>query len=99
MPSSSKSKTKIHKLIKSTDELKKAIKAGYNDFAITLNYGLKSCKHITMYTTDKRKIQKFWVFNGIDGSTLSITEKQLMDKNYSNIGEAMKKKAFYIDEI
>ena len=96
MPSSSKSKKRIT-LIKSIDELKKAIKAGNNDFVIALNYGLISSKHITMYKTRTTKKTKFSVFNGIDGSIQSLTAKQLMDKSWTNIGEAMKKKAFAID--
>ena len=75
--------------IRSIKQLRNAINKGQKEFFITLNYGLKSSKYID--TTGK----KFYVLNEIDGSEQKLTEKQLMDEGYTNIGKAMKKKAFF----
>lgn len=104
MPSSlSRGKTKLtqKKHIKSIEELKQAINKGNHEFAILLNYGMKSIKHITIISqklNQHKKEQKFEVFNEIDGSTQTIREKDIMDKRITNIGEAMQKKAFIISD-
>lgn len=79
------------------EELLKAVKAGSNHFHILLNYGIRSSKYISCYETKVRKTPMFEIFNEIDGSTQSLTAKQIMSKSHSNIGEAMKKKSFFQD--
>jgi len=65
---------------------------GLNCF-ILLNGNLRSSKHIRYYPDDN----KFYVLNLIDGSQQELTESQLLDSEYTNIGEAMKKSALIMD--
>jgi len=83
------------KRITNPQKLKDAIKKGHTKFAIGLNYNLKSCKIIKL-SKDKKK---FLIENCIDGSKQKLTEKELQDQNITNIGIAMNKNAFYIDEL
>lgn len=66
---------------------------GDHSFAISLgNGGLYSRKDITKY-----KNKKYGIFNSIDGSHQVLTKKQLLEPTgkWSNIGKAMKQKAFF----
>jgi len=65
------------------------------DCFILLNGGLRSSKHIRYWPDDN----SFYVLNLIDGSEQELTESQILDKEYSNIGEAMKKGALIMDEV
>ena len=58
-----------------------------------LNGGLRSSKHIRYYPDDN----SFYVLNLIDDSEQELTESQILDSAYSNIGEAMKKGALIMD--
>lgn len=73
-------------------QLKRAAKNGA-DFFILLNGGLRSSKYITWDAKNK----VFLVFNGIDGTDVELTEAQIMDRNYTNIGHAMTVGAPYLD--
>ena len=59
------------------------------EYFVALNGGFKSSKTIS-YSNNK-----FHIVNEIDGSTESLTEKQLMDNKHTAIGEAISKGAFY----
>ena len=63
------------------------------DCFILLNGGLRSSKHIRYYPDDN----SFYVFNLIDDSEQELTESQILDIAYTNIGEAMKKGALIMD--
>ena len=63
------------------------------DCFILLNGGLRSSKHIRYYPDDN----SFYVLNLIDDSEQELTEAQILDGAYSNIGEAMKKGALIKD--
>ncbi len=63
------------------------------DCYILLNGGLRSSKHIRYYPDDN----SFYVLNLIDDSEQELTEVQILDGDYSNIGEAMKKGALIKD--
>ena len=65
------------------------------DCFILLNGGLRSSKHIRYWPDDN----SFFVLNLIDGSEQELTEGQLLDRAYSNVGEAMKKGALIMDEV
>jgi hypothetical protein len=65
------------------------------DCFILLNGGLRSSKHIRYYPDDN----SFYVLNLIDGSEQELTESQILDKEYTNIGEAMEKGALIMDEV
>ena len=80
--------------IKTIEQLKELAK-GKNglDCFILLNGGLRSSKHIRFYPDDN----SFYVLNLIDDSEQNLTESQILDKAYTNIGEAMKKDALIMD--
>lgn len=63
------------------------------DCYILLNGCLRSSKHIRYYPDDN----SFFVFNLIDDSEQELTESQILDSTYSNIGEAMKKGCLIMD--
>jgi hypothetical protein len=63
------------------------------DCFILLNGGLRSSKHIRYYHDDN----SFFVLNLIDDSEQELTESQILDSAYSNIGEAMKKGCLIMD--
>ena len=63
------------------------------DCFILLNGGLRSSKHIRYYPEDKN----FYVLNLIDDSEQELTESQILDGAYSNIGEAIRKGALIMD--
>ncbi len=72
--------------IKTVDKLKDLSKNGIECF-ILLSGGLRSSKYIR-YDKDKKS---FYVFNYIDGTDQLLTQKQLLDRQYCNISEAMEK--------
>ena len=86
-----KQKTK-DKRIRTIEQLKELAKDGLECF-ILLNGGLRSSKHIRYYPDDN----SFYVLNLIDDSEQELTESQILDSAYSNIGEAMKKGALIMD--
>jgi hypothetical protein len=79
--------------IRSIDQLKEESNGGA-EFFILLNYNLRSSKRIEWDEEEKR----FFVFNLIDDTEQVLTEKQLMDHQYTNIGYAMAKGALYRDD-
>lgn len=82
------------KIIKTVDELKKKILKGNCDYFIVLAGGLvRSSKHITYDPKTKR----FSVLNLIDDTRQSFTEKTILDKTKTNIGEAMIKNSFIME--
>ena len=78
--------------VRTIDQLKELAKNGLDCF-ILLNGGLRSSKHIRYYPDDN----SFYVLNLIDDSEQELTEAQILDGGYSNIGEAMKKGALIKD--
>jgi len=80
------------KRIKTIEQLKELAKNGLDCF-ILLNGGLRSSKHIRFHPDDN----SFYVFNLIDDSEQELTETQILDSAYTNIGEAMKKGALIMD--
>ena len=80
------------KRIKTIEQLKELAKNGLDCF-ILLNGGLRSSKHIRFHPDDN----SFYVFNLIDDSEQELTETQILDSAYTNIGEAVKKGALIMD--
>ncbi len=82
------------KQIKTIAQLKKILKkhgnASYLDFAITLNGGGFSRKEIMLGNDNL-----FYINNCIDDIEQELTDKELMDKECTNIGTAIKLGAFY----
>jgi len=65
---------------------------GYNEFVIVLGGGgVVSRKEMMYDPADKM----FLINNCIDDSEQDLTEKQLLNKNYTNIGVAIKRGAFF----
>ena len=86
-----KQKTKDRR-IRTIEQLKELAKKGLDCF-ILLNGGLRSSKHIRYYSDDN----SFYVLNLIDDSEQELTESQILDSEYTNIAEAMKKGALIMD--
>ena len=80
------------KKIESIEELKTLTKNGCDCF-ILLNGNLRSSKHVWFDEEGKQ----FEVINMIDGSEQCLSEKQIMDKDYTNIGDAIRKGALFQD--
>ena len=80
------------KRIKTIEQLKELAKNGLDCF-ILLNGGLRSSKHVRFHPDDN----SFYVFNLIDDSEQELTETQILDSAYTNIGEAMRKGALIMD--
>jgi uncharacterized protein YaaR (DUF327 family) len=78
--------------IRTIEQLKELAKNGLDCF-ILLNGELRSSKHIRYYPDDN----SFYVLNLIDGSEQELTEAQILDSSYTNIGEAMRKGALIMD--
>ena len=83
---------KTDRRIKTIEQLKELAKNGLDCF-ILLNGGLRSSKHIRYYPDDN----SFYVLNLIDGSEQELTEAQILDSSYTNIGEAIRKGALIMD--
>jgi hypothetical protein len=85
---------KTDRRIKTIEQLKEQAKSEDGlDCFILLNGNLRSSKHIKYYPDDN----SFYVLNLIDDSEQELTESQILDKAYTNIGEAMKKGALIMD--
>jgi len=83
------------KRITSLEELKREAQGEQDaEFFILLNFYLRSSKRIIWNEEDKR----FFILNYIDGTEQVLTEAQLMDKGYTNIGYAMTKGALFKDD-
>jgi hypothetical protein len=87
-----KQKTK-DKRIRTIEQLKELTKKGGLECYILLNGGLRSSKYITYHSEEN----SFYVYNYIDDSEQKLTEAQILDSAYTNIGEAMKKGALIMD--
>lgn len=81
------------KKIKSIKQLKKYAAYGCECF-ISLKGCLKSTKHIRYFQDNKQ----FEIINYIDGSEQTLDEKNIFDKNYTNIGYAIISGALHLDK-
>jgi hypothetical protein len=81
------------KLIESLEQLKEEAE-NLSEFLIQLRGGLVSRKIIQWHKDDR----KFWIVNCIDDTEEWFTEEQIMDNEYTLIGEAIRKKALYKDQ-
>jgi len=83
------------KKITSMEQLKREAKDQWDgEFFILLKGNLRSSKRIVWDEEEKR----FFIINFIDDSEQELTEAQLMDKGYTNIGYAMSKGALFKDD-
>jgi len=79
--------------IESIEQLKKIAKNGCDCFILLSGY-MRSSKHI-WYDEDAKQ---FEIINLIDGSEQCLTEEQIMDKDFTNIGHAISKGALFNDK-
>lgn len=78
--------------VKDIETLKKLSKDGADFFIVLGPHGnIRSSKHISY----DEETELFSVLNEIDGTFQELTELNIMDSDYTNIGEAMKKGALY----
>lgn len=83
------------KRITSLDELKREAQGEQDvEFFILLNCNLRSSKRIAWDEEDKR----FYIFNYLDDTEQELTEAQLMNREYTNIGYAMTRGALFKDD-
>ena len=83
------------KQITSLDELKREAQGEQDvEFFILLNCNLRSSKRIVWDEEDKR----FYIFNYLDDTEQELTEAQLMNREYTNIGYAMTRGALFKDD-
>ena len=82
------------KRIASMKQLKTESEQGA-EFFILLNHGLRSSKDIVWDAQAK----KFHIFNHIDQTEQHLTERQVLDESFTNIGYAMKKGALFKDHF
>lgn len=80
-------------IVNSLDQLKKLAVDGA-DFYIALNGGLRSSKAIT-YVPENNT---FEIINEIDFSFDILTEEQLFDRSYTNVGYALENNALFLHE-
>ncbi len=82
------------KKIRTIEQLKQLAKKnnGLNYF-ILLNGCLRSSKHINYYHDDNI----FYALNLVDDSEQELTEAQLLDSDYTNIGQALKNGCLFMD--
>ena len=73
------------------EQLKTMIAEGTHDFFIVLNGGFRSSKEMD----NSPKTGKFYILNEIDGTEQTLNEKELLDRNYTNIGFAMTQGALF----
>ena len=74
------------------DQLKRESAHG-GDFFILLKGNLRSSKHILWDEAERL----FFVHNGIDDTEQELTEEQIMDRAWTNIGHALIKGALFKD--
>jgi len=80
------------KRIRTIEQLKELARNGLECF-ILLNGGLRSSKYIRFCSEDN----SFYVLNYIDDTEQKLTESQILDSEYTNIGEAISEGALIID--
>jgi len=80
-----------YRKIESLDHLIKSIKDGHTEYFIALAGNCRSSKIVTF----NEEAEVFDILNEIDDTFDTLTKEQMMDQNLTNIGDAIKKGAFY----
>ncbi len=78
-------------MVKNLEHLRKLTNGKSKKFHIRLIGWIKSVKRIKY----DAKLDRFSVFNETDNTRQLLTPDEMMDKNFTNIGEAINKRAFY----
>ena len=85
-----------HTKVESIEHLKEILKdtaCDPKDFILMLSGGIKSSKTIG-YDGDI-----FYIFNLIDDSEQDLTEEEIMDDEYTNIGKGIRLGNFYLEDF
>lgn len=77
-------------LVESIDHLIELCKKGVTDFFIS--FGILRSSKVISY-----KGRRFYVYNLVDDTEDVLTKEQLLDKGFTNIGEAIEKKSFWAE--
>ncbi len=80
-------------LVTSVDHLIKILSGKhttYHDFAVQLSHGAFSRKEMAL-----NEDGSIFIFNGIDGTTLTLTPEELFTNPWTNIGKAITENAFF----
>lgn len=78
-------------MVENLEHLKELAKGKTRKFHIRLIGWIKSVKRIKY----DAKLNKFSVFSEVDDSKQFLTSSEMMDRNFTNIGIAITKRAFY----
>lgn len=78
-------------MVKNLKHLQELAKGKPRKFHIRLIGWIKSVKRVKY----DAKLNGFSVFNEVDNSRQFLTPSEMMDRNFTNIGVAITKKAFY----
>ena len=81
------------KKITSIKELREQIDKGNHRYYIAMGF-IRSSKYITRSEFNK---DDFFIMNESDATEQLLTESQIFDREYTNIGYAMERGAFYMD--
>lgn len=76
--------------IESLEHLKQMCLDNKSEYFIKLG-PFRSSKHIEYSESD----DNWWIYNEIDDSEDTLTSEQMMDNQYTNIGDAINKGCFY----
>ena len=77
--------------VTSIDHLKELVSAENPHYVICLGFA-RSSKHITLDG------DTWYVYNEIDDTEQELTTEQLLDDNYTNIGVAIERGAFWCEQ-
>lgn len=79
-----------NKIVKDITHLRELCTTGQKNYAILLNGGVFSRKTIKYYP-QTLGLDRFKITNHIDNTKQDLNRLEILDKEYSNIGEAMEK--------
>ena len=75
-----------NQFVTSPEQLKELIAEGHTEYTLVLGGGVAHSRKEINYN---KKTKKFKIINYIDDSHQTLSEAQLMNRDYTHIGEAM----------
>jgi hypothetical protein len=87
---------KEFKQVRTIEELRKILDKGASEFFVQLWGGARSWKTLTYADKlDKDGNYKIHIYNDFDATVQVLTEKNLFNRKYTNIGFAMERGGFF----
>lgn len=83
------------KQVNSIEELFLLVSEGHHDYTLRLNFFINSRKYITKGNREGT----LEILNLIDDTVDTLTAEEIGDKSLTNIGTAIERGAFYMEEI